>query len=241
MSTTPAQPGPDGSHPVDPPKKGLPGWLIPLIAALVALALLLLLLSQCGNDEDEEDTAAVAPAPTATEPEPTAPQTVEDLETPSPTASAPAAPTTPAATPSATGAPGAPALPQAGPDDVLVTASGVAVLPLVTGATDGSLTGVVGEPVTADGVVVQSVVTDKGFWVGPSADERAFVRFVVEGESEVDITEGQTLDFEGVVVEAPVGFAEEIGLAEDEGLSLLESQGAYIQVEPSALEVVAPA
>lgn len=236
MSATPDQPRPDGSHPAGPPKKGRPGWLVPLIAALVVLALLLLLLSQCGDDEEEEVAGGAAPDVAATEVDEASPSPSMTMS-PEPTATTPATP----ATPTSPSTPEGPALPQAGPDDVLVTAGGVAVLPLVLAGSDAALPAVVGEPVTADGVVVQAVVTDKGFWVGPSADQRVFVRFVIDGESEVDITDGQTVDFDGVVVEAPNGLVQEMGLTEAEGAPLLEEQGAYIQVEPSDLEVVAPA
>jgi len=233
MTLPPAsEPRPDGSHPTTPPKKGLPGWLIPLVAALAALLLLLLLLSQCGGG-DEEDAAAGGATT-----DPTATATTSPSASPSPSPTVSTSPAPAVTTPST---PSAPALPQAGAGDVLVTAGGVALLPLVADGTDASLSDVVGETVTADGVAVQDVVTDRGFWVGPSADQRVLVLFDVEGESEVTIQTGQTVSFEGTVTEASDGFVEGLDLEEGEGEELLQSQGAYLEVVPTDLEVVDPA
>ncbi|WP_298993147.1 hypothetical protein [uncultured Pseudokineococcus sp.] len=227
--------------PAEPPKKKRPGWLLPLIAALVVLALLLLLLSQCGGD-DEDTATGTDPAPAATAspaPSPTAPDPSATLDTPvvpSPTDPSTTDPSTTDPSPTDPGA-NAPQLPQAGPSDTLVTASGVALLPL---AADGGadLTAVVDQPVTADGVQVQSVVTDQGFWVGPDTNQRVFVLFDVQGESDVTIEAGQVIDFTGTVVPTPDGLADQIGLTQDEGAALLQAQGVHLLVVPSDVVVV---
>ena len=223
MSVPPGhQPRPDrAAVPAEPPRGRRPAWLVPVV--VVALLLfLLLLLSQCfgGDDDDPASGAAgtASPSPTTS-------------TSPAPAATTPAAPTSPSTSET-------PALPQAGADDVLVTADGAAVLPLLADDPDAPLTAVVGQPVSADGVAVQAVVTDEGFWVGPDADQRVFVRFVVDGESAVDVQTGQTVDFDGVVTALPAGFVDDIGLEAAEGAAQLESQGAYVQVEPTDLEVV---
>lgn len=67
---------------------------------------------------------------------------------------------------------------------------------------------VAGSRVALTGVTVQSVVGDKTFWVGPSADEQVFV--VIEEdetggsvEGGVDVQQGQTISLAGVVRQTP--------------------------------------
>jgi len=84
-----------------------------------------------------------------------------------------------------------------------------------------------GRTATGTSAVVQSVVSDEGFWVGPSEQDRVFVMLAVQGESPQQITAGQRLSFTGTVerlVRDPASF----GVEPAEGAKQLSSQGAYV-------------
>jgi serine/threonine-protein kinase RsbT len=69
-----------------------------------------------------------------------------------------------------------------------------------------------GQRVEASGVQVLGVPADEGFWVGSGPDRRVWVALEDSGESPVDISPGQRLDFVGTLVPNPPGYAESLGL-----------------------------
>ena len=87
-----------------------------------------------------------------------------------------------------------------------------------------------GSEVSADGVQVQSVVSDEGLWVGSGPKERFFVFLDVEGESGPDIKAGDSLSFSGELRPVPVDFKERFGLAKDGGAKQLRDQSFYAHV-----------
>ena len=190
-----------------------------LLGALLLAVLLLaaLLLSQCGSDDSGRDPAG---------------QTTSsgDGGASSPPATS-SSPSTGGATPSA-GAGSA-----AGQPGQIETAQGDSVLDLAAGA-DGAaaLAGVTGQPVTGTAVQVLSVPADEGFWVGTSDTERVWVQLTGEaGESPYQVTEGDTVDFEGTVVAHQAGFAAGVGVDEAEGAAMLDGQGQHLEVAKSAV------
>lgn len=91
-----------------------------------------------------------------------------------------------------------------------MTAEGTAnatgpITDIATFANTGDLTGLVGREVQLSNVRVQEVVGDRSFWVGPSADQRAFVvlnEVPTPGtptEGRYDVTAGQTINVNGQV------------------------------------------
>ena len=100
-----------------------------------------------------------------------------------------------------------------------------------------------GKPVQARGVVVHSVVSDEGFWVGPSAADRVFVYLEPgarrsSGESPFQVKAGQRITFTGTVRPVPAGAADALrGVSDAEGADQLTRQRAYIDVtEPPRLD-----
>ncbi|HEX9994017.1 MAG TPA: sigma-70 family RNA polymerase sigma factor [Acidimicrobiales bacterium] len=69
-----------------------------------------------------------------------------------------------------------------------------------------------GHRVEASGVQVLGVPADEGFWVGSGPDRRIWVALEGTGESPVDISPGQRLDFVGTLVRNPPGYAQSLGL-----------------------------
>lgn len=109
-------------------------------------------------------------------------------------------------------------------------AGGQALLPL---AAQGRLGALSGQAVTAKGVVVESVVSDEGFWLGPSATERVFVALLPQargtaGESPFQVREGQRVELAGKLRPVPSNVAS-LGVEESEGAAQLRSQGEYIE------------
>jgi hypothetical protein len=96
-------------------------------------------------------------------------------------------------------------------------------------ASGGSLADRSGQAVTGS-AVVESVVSDEGFWVGSGPESRVFVFLTPQaresaGESGFQVEAGQTVQVEGSMVtvdEAPDASA---GVEEAEGLSQLQQQG----------------
>jgi hypothetical protein len=105
-----------------------------------------------------------------------------------------------------------------------ITAGGATVYPLQTDLTVADYDGV---DVTGRAIPVESVVTDTGFWVGESDDDRIFV--LVTG-SAIDLEPGDTIDFEGVVVEHGRNFAERIGVERNEGARRLTELAGHIEI-----------
>ena len=65
----------------------------------------------------------------------------------------------------------------------------------------------VGRPASFANVKVQSVVGDRGFWIGPNADQQLFVVIdeanVGQTENRVQVVAGQTLTLNGVIQKLP--------------------------------------
>jgi hypothetical protein len=95
-------------------------------------------------------------------------------------------------------------------------------------ARGGALSAFENRPETGDGVEVQSVVSDEGFWVGPSEQQRIFVVYVA-GASPVDINAGSTVSFTGALQPLPIDFDQRFGLTTSEGSEPLRTQGYFVQ------------
>jgi hypothetical protein len=97
-----------------------------------------------------------------------------------------------------------------------------------------------GQAVTGS-AVVESVVSDEGFWVGSGRESRVFVFLTPQaresaGESGFQVQAGQTVQIEGSMVtadEAPDALA---GVEEAEGLSQLQQQGALVSADAVTLD-----
>lgn len=87
-----------------------------------------------------------------------------------------------------------------------------------------------GETVSGEGVKVQSVVSDEGFWVGSSERKRFFVFLAIEGESGPKISAGDVLDLTGELRPVPLDFRDRFGLGKSSGAGQLEAQGLYLEV-----------
>ena len=113
-----------------------------------------------------------------------------------------------------------------------LTSNGDALLPLPA----EGLVASAGQPAEAKSVVVESVVSDEGFWVGDSAEERVFVRLVTAGaESPVQIEPGRRVSFTGTVTPNPPDVST-IGVTPDEGAALLTQQAHHIEVQLSDIQ-----
>jgi hypothetical protein len=123
----------------------------------------------------------------------------------------------------------------------IVTADGESVLDLVAQPDPTAALGALaGQPVTGTGVQVLSVPADEGFWVGTSDQQRVWVQLTGEaGESPYQVTEGDTVDFEGTVVAHDEAFAGEVGVDEAEGAELLATQATHLEVAKSAVTLAA--
>ena len=89
-----------------------------------------------------------------------------------------------------------------------------------------------GRPVEGDNLPVESVPANEGFWLG-CADGRVWVQLTGEGESPVQITAGQRLDFTGTVVSHPDGFSASIGVDQSEGAAQIDRHGFHLEVRYS--------
>ena len=171
--------------------------------------------AQCGNNDDPASTATgtTGSANTAVS-EPSA---------------APGWPT-PAAVPGPAGA-GAGAAVQGA-----LTADGTSLLPVAQVAgPNGELSSQVGKTATAQGVLVQSVPADEGFWVGTSETDRVWVQLSGTGESGYVVQQGDRVDFTGQIAAHDPGFATQVGVDPAEGAEQLGQQGSHIEVAKSAL------
>jgi hypothetical protein len=106
---------------------------------------------------------------------------------------------------------------------------------LLAAASGGSLAERAGQAVTGT-AKVESVVSDEGFWVGSSAEDRVFVFLTPEarqsqGESGFQVTAGQTVSLEGALTALQESPEVAEGVTADEGADQLTSQGAYVRAE----------
>lgn len=212
----PAQTGATAATPTDRRRK--PWWLWALFA-LVILAILLISLTRCGPD----NTSSNAPASSV-------PRAAPSAVGPAPN-TAPVGPPSAAAPSAGTGAGAA-----GGGGQGALTADGTSLLPLgQVGGSDGDLTSLVGKTVSARGVLVQSVPTDEGFWVGDSDTDRIWVQLNGDGESGYTVKQGDRIDFTGRMIAHDPAFAGQVGVDAAEGADQLTQEAAHIAVDKSAV------
>ena len=106
-------------------------------------------------------------------------------------------------------------------------------------ASGGSLVDRAGEAVTGT-AQVESVVSDEGFWVGSSAQERVFVFLTPEarrsnGESGFQVIAGQTVELTGTLTALADAPEAAEGVTSDEGRSQLDAQGAFVSADSVTL------
>ncbi|MFR9806783.1 hypothetical protein ACL02T_31495 [Pseudonocardia sp. RS010] len=123
-----------------------------------------------------------------------------------------------------------------------LTVGGTSLLPLEkSSGPGGDLSGFAGRTVTAEGVAVQSVPSDEGFWLGTAADERVWVRLVGQpGESPFVAATGDRVSLRGQMVAHPESFAARAVPGDPAAAALLSRQRAHVEVDRSDLEIVAP-
>lgn len=209
-----------------------PWWLL-LVLAVLVLAALLFALSRCGQGAGTDPGPATGAAPS---PGPT--PTLSAAPSAALTA-APSAVPAPAAPPAASAASPAPGAGPAG-DAGSLTTGGAALLPLAQAVdADGSLATRAGQQVTGDGVLVESVPADEGFWVGISVTDRIWVQIEGAGESPYRVRPGDRVSFTGQLVANPEGFASQSGVDAAEGAEQLDRQAAHITVPQADLRLMA--
>jgi RNA polymerase sigma factor (sigma-70 family) len=120
------------------------------------------------------------------------------------------------------------------PGDLSLTSEGRAILPL-TGRPP--LSRYAGDPVRAQGVRVQQVAADEGFWVGTSPRDRVWVQLTGTRESRPRVQRGDRVSFTGRMVEHQPGFARRAGVTAGEGAGLLDQQGYHVEVSAGRLRV----
>jgi RNA polymerase sigma factor (sigma-70 family) len=120
------------------------------------------------------------------------------------------------------------------PGDLSLTSEGRAILPL-TGRPP--LSRYAGDPVRAQGVRVQQVAADEGFWVGTSPRDRVWVQLTGTRESRPRVQRGDRVSFTGRMVEHQPGFAHRAGVTASEGAGLLDQQGYHVEVSAGRLRV----
>jgi hypothetical protein len=117
-----------------------------------------------------------------------------------------------------------------------LSAAGTALLPVAQVAgPNGELTAQAGKPAAAQGVLVQSVPADEGFWAGTSETDRVWVQLSGTDESGYVVQQGDRVDFTGQVAAHDPGFATQVGVDAAEGADQLGQQGAHIEVAKSEL------
>jgi RNA polymerase sigma factor (sigma-70 family) len=119
--------------------------------------------------------------------------------------------------------------------DRTLTSEGRAILPL-TGRPP--LSRYAGDPVRAQGVRVQQVVADEGFWVGTSQRDRVWVQLTGTRESSFHVQPGDRLSFTGQMVEHRPGFARRAGVTARDGAGLLDQQGHHVEVRANRVRFV---
>jgi RNA polymerase sigma factor (sigma-70 family) len=119
--------------------------------------------------------------------------------------------------------------------DPTLTSEGRAILPL-TGRPPPSR--YAGDPVRAQGVLVQQVTSDEGFWVGTSPRDRVWVQLTGTRESVAHIRRGDRVSFIGQMVKHPPEFASRAGVTGREGARLLNQQGYHVQVRADQVRLV---
>jgi hypothetical protein len=100
----------------------------------------------------------------------------------------------------------------------------------LAGEGSGALVDMEGQTVTADGVVVQSVVGDGVVWVGTDVDHRVLV-VAGAGGSATSIGAGARVSFQGTLEPLPLDFADRYGVSATQDTDLLTRQGHFVQVD----------
>jgi RNA polymerase sigma factor (sigma-70 family) len=108
--------------------------------------------------------------------------------------------------------------------------------PVAPGAS-GRLDAYAGERVRAEGVSVQRVPVDEGFWVGSGGGSVMWVRLSSRGESAVEIDPGDLISFSGVIRRNPPKFAAAQGI-EGADAQRLRAQGHHIVVSPGDVRLL---
>lgn len=107
-----------------------------------------------------------------------------------------------------------------------LTASGDDLL-----ASTGALRSHAGQPAVGHAVLVQSVVSDEGFWVGSSAADRVFIHLGAasrsgQAESPFQVRAGQHIDLTGTVQRLG---EQAFGVTTAEGLAQLRTEAAFVE------------
>jgi hypothetical protein len=98
----------------------------------------------------------------------------------------------------------------------------------------GGLEAFEGKDAKGDGVTVQELVNETGFWVGTSDTDRVFVEIEDEGGSPIDAKKGDRVSFTGVIEKNLE--AETYGLRANQGAQQFRDQGFHVQVQAGDLE-----
>ena len=93
----------------------------------------------------------------------------------------------------------------------------------------------VGERVTGQGAVIESVPADEGFWIG-QRQKRVFVRLTQPTESGFEARTGQHVNFVGTIVSTKPGFAKRLRVTRSEGAAELR-QRPHIQAAQRNVDV----
>lgn len=93
----------------------------------------------------------------------------------------------------------------------------------------------VGDRVVANGVEVDAVPADEGFWVDAGGD-RVWVQVDTAGESPFAVLEGQRLDFTGTVVAHGPDFVQQPDFPAGDAEELVDA-GAHVEVDVADLRV----
>ena len=93
----------------------------------------------------------------------------------------------------------------------------------------------VGQRVSGQSVVIESVPADEGFWIG-TPQNRVFVRLAQPTESSFRAEVGQRVSFEGTIVSSGQGFARRMGITRDEGAAELRGN-PHIRVPQRNVEL----
>lgn len=112
------------------------------------------------------------------------------------------------------------------------------MLPLPGTGPVGALGRFTGQAATAEGVPVQSVPANEGFWVGDSVTDRVWVQLAGAGESGYTVKPGDRVSFTaGKVVATGPAFAGQVGVNAAEGAAQLTAQGQHISVAKGDLRL----
>ena len=193
-----------------------PAWL-PWLIGLVLLALLGLVLLFLFDDDEAEDTADVA-----------VPSVTQDAEVTDEPVDEPTEPVEPTDAPAPDGA-GAVVVDVG---DVPAGAAQAGEIDVFADQVSGAE--IVGETITANQVLVQELVADEAFYVGPEVGNTILVRlaeFGGEGEPESPFTveAGDMVNFTGQAQEIDDAFLAELQLYD--GADQLELGDYYVQVD----------